>query len=422
MEGRSPLDESSSTEGSANDGPGDHLASGRVSTLEAPEADLDGSFYALAQFLESSIVNRLKPACSSEGVFPTEIYQEILRHVNIDTQRACLAVSQNMRQVCRESLFVCEGLQLHGFANEHFEFWDVLEHESLQLKLIREGEDHDLFRGFMDEYYPYFITCGYGLLSSSLVGPDASRVSRNTLSMIGKCALGGYREHDIFPEDLPDLQNKVSRLIRSGPVRPDQFWESFPVQLHFKGQAHFSSPQLDYGHSCPVISLQNAWKQIFSVYSIHNVLDNAVVRLRGPPFYRILKLCVYGQSLTQGTVLEIHIGRPNGWRNLNETFVFMRERAHERISNLLQKVPQTWTSTFVLIAVDTALEIYQFDSSRQLIPYDTEEPKRLQIFDEAQREEVEGLLKHVRKLLPDIEKNLQPHPDGGRASHDFDYN
>jgi len=84
---------------------------------DANEKKLLQSFCAIVHLFESSVTGKLRPEKEKEGVFPTELYEVILRYaVDIDTgtHRACSLVSRRFRRICLESISLSDDVLLRG--------------------------------------------------------------------------------------------------------------------------------------------------------------------------------------------------------------------------------------------------------------------------------------------------------------------
>ena len=84
---------------------------------DANEKELLQSFCAMVHLFESSVTCKLRPEKEKEGIFPTELYEVILRYaVDIDTgtHRACSLVSRRFRRICLESISLSDNVLLRG--------------------------------------------------------------------------------------------------------------------------------------------------------------------------------------------------------------------------------------------------------------------------------------------------------------------
>lgn len=92
--------------------------------LRSPRVEKsEAAFTALAFFLEASSRRHLPPSPTKEGVFPTELYRAVLLHIeDVETQRACMQVSRNFRDMCQQDMVMMD--QFRFQANEASKTYD----------------------------------------------------------------------------------------------------------------------------------------------------------------------------------------------------------------------------------------------------------------------------------------------------------
>lgn len=83
----------------------------------------EAGFLALAFFLETSSRRHLPSSTTQEGVFPTELYRAVLLNIeDVKTQRACMQVSTNFRDMCQQDIVIMDDFSLQ--ANEESQTYD----------------------------------------------------------------------------------------------------------------------------------------------------------------------------------------------------------------------------------------------------------------------------------------------------------
>ena len=73
-------------------------------------------FFAMVHLFEAVAKRTMPCDQSKEGIFPTEIYEMIISHVDDVTYRACSLVSPKFRHYCQRNLRLVEGSRLCGLA------------------------------------------------------------------------------------------------------------------------------------------------------------------------------------------------------------------------------------------------------------------------------------------------------------------
>lgn len=75
----------------------------------------EAGFMALAFFLESSSRRHVQASRTREGVFSIDVYRMILLNIeDVETQRACMQVSQNFRDLCQEDILMMDKLSFRA--------------------------------------------------------------------------------------------------------------------------------------------------------------------------------------------------------------------------------------------------------------------------------------------------------------------
>ncbi|KAL8861612.1 MAG: hypothetical protein Q9178_002137 [Gyalolechia marmorata] len=69
------------------------------------------TFYALTHFFDAAARRRMPPLKARDGLFPNEIYENILSHVvDRETRISCMHVSRFFRQLCQENYLFADGV------------------------------------------------------------------------------------------------------------------------------------------------------------------------------------------------------------------------------------------------------------------------------------------------------------------------
>ena len=139
----------------------------------ADEKELFQTFCAMVHLFESSVTSKLRPENGKEGIFPTELYEMILRYaVDIDagTHRACSLVSRKFRRICLGSISLSDDVLLRGCSQtdpRRFHQKDASQpsnHTKFQVLSRPTGVIHTakVFTGeYADRRWQYFtVLCG----------------------------------------------------------------------------------------------------------------------------------------------------------------------------------------------------------------------------------------------------------------------
>ena len=342
----------------------------------------------------------LKPEHSREGVFPTEIYSQILGYVDIDTQRACLAVSRKFCEICQQQIFVTKDLILIGYeeSNDSFKFWDSAWKKSIDINMSFDRSSTGKF----------YITYGHEAPQSIRPSPVP------TLSLIGTCFLREYQGDNPWP-NYEYSACAIEGQPEMGVEDAAHFWLDRSISMHIRpGSRH----ELDYSDTLSIGEAQRMWQLIFHFYELefnesydpewarppHTHTANIKVR-------KVFKKTVEGpgRKLTsqEASLCYSEIGRPNAFYDTDGTFRRLRASAENKVRKQLKESKQTWTGVFVLLAVDRSAELYRFAAtSNRLEQYADSEKKRLKIFDDGDREKVEWFLKHIKKSVQVAEEGI----------------
>ena len=96
----------------------DHRGYRSESSQDVPEEDIptileehgDEPSFALVHLFESAIRQSLPPERVKEGIFPTEIYEIIFRHIDYDTWQQCSLTSRKFRGICQRFIHLAENV------------------------------------------------------------------------------------------------------------------------------------------------------------------------------------------------------------------------------------------------------------------------------------------------------------------------
>ena len=373
------------------------------------EQTSDASFFSLMHLFEASIRAGLKPELAKDGVFPTEIYRIILGYVDIKTQRTCLKVSRKFRTICQEQLFVTNDLILRSYdsSRDTFKFW------------------HQGFKIFIDNRISVAGKNGKDFIITYGHDNDSSKYSvAPRLSWIGSCDLGDHRDESPWPAE--DQTPRLPRSLSPGDGYKrgaDHYWLERRVRSHIEDNPW--RPRLDYSGTTPIRTVYQMWESILHVFGLR--LCAGDTRLSRPPhtesgvyvlnqfFHREAGGKKY-RAFIDVTLLQIQVGRPNGFYNVEETFDRLFRDAENQIKRINSESGQDWTDNFVAIAVGLSAELYQFSSKEdKLLPYRGNKRKRLNIFEEGDREEIEEFLKSAKSCETIIEERVKKPADDDKA-------
>ena len=161
------------------------------SALYTSQAGAEGNklstFYALDWIFDAAARRRMPPTKPHEGVFPNEIYSEIMRHVtDKETRNSCMTVSRMFRTFCQESLLFTEGMFLEpsqscedcehsGDMAEWYNLYDVTTGESRRVSLKRGGDFLDMSRDVS-----YYVAVGTNSDRKSLLSRLHFRLPETT--------------------------------------------------------------------------------------------------------------------------------------------------------------------------------------------------------------------------------------------------
>ncbi|MCJ1428687.1 hypothetical protein MMC29_006598 [Sticta canariensis] len=133
---------------------------------QAIEDDSEAAFLALTYFLEVSSRQQMPPSRAKEGVFPTEIYGMILRHLeDLQTHHACMQVSRSFRDLCQQKSMIMDGVVVQAVTTSPTSAWA----RGLRIKTLSTGQSHDVTLKQMPLQTPR---------SSYLRGPEKQPESR----------------------------------------------------------------------------------------------------------------------------------------------------------------------------------------------------------------------------------------------------
>lgn len=95
----------------------DNSSDEEESALYTSRAGIEGdeltTFFALDHIFDAAARRRMPPTKHHEGVFPNEIYSDIMRHVtDKETRNSCMGVSRMFRTYCQEKFLFTEGMFL----------------------------------------------------------------------------------------------------------------------------------------------------------------------------------------------------------------------------------------------------------------------------------------------------------------------
>ena len=376
---------------------GVHPEYGLVQTEEC-KPWCDASFIALVHFMHASFISAMRPEPANEGVFPTEIYREILSFVDAETQRQCFAVSRKFNCICREQIFITEGLKLDGYdeSTKKFISWDTVAKKPEALRLCYGASgDEDTINSW-GRKFPYRFAIVYGLSTINLSGDTASP----RLSFVGLCRLEKYR--DTEPWDAIDTPPNAPRSNRLSATTPKphstHFWEEYSVLWYI------DPDELRYHNFLTLDETRKMWFKICAVYELYfrrrttapwqGGLHRETSEYEVKWFYNS-EIDGLEVDFKLDNLLHCEFGQPNGFHDVDGTLDCLFQKAEGIMREGLQGLrKRSSTIVFVLLAVDVSAELYCFDTAEKILkPFGTCEKTRLRIFNQGDRELVEAFLK-----------------------------
>lgn len=239
-------------------------------------------FFAMVHLFEAVAKRAIPPDRPKEGVFPTEIYEMIISHVDDTTYRACSTVSRKFRHYCQRNLRIVEGTRIYGLAPpvaktaqpsgshgraddpEHFKQYAADSNETLSVdwdavRFILEDEDGECYgaypvkalhhgRRVPSNYREWLVICG-----------ESER-----LSYINSFTFTGYYPPDLWEEEE---QPKATPGTPGGWDRPGPF--ALPLELgdnsHF-WSSRFVVSELSSMQEITMRTLPELWNKILRLY------------------------------------------------------------------------------------------------------------------------------------------------------------
>ena len=112
------------------------------------------NFIVLMHFLKTSFRQQMTPVRSRGGIFPTEIYHNILLHVeDSNTYQSCMQVSRTFYDLCQENFMVMDGIVFQ--ANDASKNYDEMSVSisAFRMKTLSTGDSQDVVLKKLGKYY-----------------------------------------------------------------------------------------------------------------------------------------------------------------------------------------------------------------------------------------------------------------------------
>ena len=360
------------------------------------QADHDATFSALIHLFEASAEASLKPEAPKEGLLPTELYYSILQYVDEETQRACLGVSRKFRRICHERFRISQDHEL--VARNLKEDFEVINRVTGEYKRLKIGYRGDWHR--RNNEYHHIITYGHRPMG-------AAEDSGSGLSFIGMCSLGGLRDSYPWPADFRSklLVNK-SDNSDDWDEKWNHYWEDTRFTQNLTSLRSSYSGSLDWFHTSSIL------RKVLKLYQIYfdarhyaDISEPANVkplklRLNVAKQHRSGRHSRVGDWYT--LLMHIYWGRPTVLRDVDATFDCMLAYADKE-----RRKGGYWDGIgngrfhFVLFMVNLSVTIYEYEyfDEVKFSPSRVLGTRRLNIFEEGDRETFEKFLVHLSKWL-----------------------
>lgn len=123
------------------------------------EGNVDSTFYALVHLFEAAACKYMPPTKVAEGIFPNEIYTQIIKQVDdMETRESLMKISRVFRRICQETLLLaedfmfepsdpCQSCEEAGQMPDWFDMYDIDTGNLERMKFVRAG-------GFLDSGAP----------------------------------------------------------------------------------------------------------------------------------------------------------------------------------------------------------------------------------------------------------------------------
>lgn len=114
--------------------------------LRSPRCEKsEAGFAALNFFLEASSRRQLPPSTITEGVFSNELYRAVLLNIeDVETQRVCMQVSRNFRDMCQEDIVTMNKFRFQANEASKTYYPATSSFPALRMKNMSEGCSHDV--------------------------------------------------------------------------------------------------------------------------------------------------------------------------------------------------------------------------------------------------------------------------------------
>lgn len=228
---------------------------------------LYSSFGAIMHLFESAVTKKLRPEKNKEGIFPTELYEEILRYaVNLDakTHQACSLVSRKFRRICLESFSLNDDLLLRPC--HHTDIWGSHMHndhecEHFQILDRSDGVTHTVRMEHEEtQWHGLTVLCG----------------TYPRLSILSSCSFDPFNTPDpwkgrqlpLKSQSIPEISFDSSHDFIPGKDRKESehYWQRPMLKNYY---IRFKTQLL----TCTSDKIHYLWNEIFKCYGdnkLHN--------------------------------------------------------------------------------------------------------------------------------------------------------
>jgi hypothetical protein len=384
-------------------------------------------FFAMVHLFEAVTKRAMPLDRPKEGVFPTEIYEMIISHVDDTTYRACSTVSPKFRHYCQRNLRLVEGTRICGLApplvktaqtaagqdqadgTVHFKQYIVDSKDTLSVdwsavRFILDDEDGEWYGAYHVKALNRWQKVPPKTTEWLTICGESER-----LSYINSVAFIGY-----WPADLWDEEEPV-KATREEWDRPGPF--ALPLQVadtsNFWGSKHVLS-ELSQIQEITMRSLPELWAMIITFYIPDGPRRGPFDKFEFPPHTKVT--IVDTDHFSNICVGYIRFKRPDAIIGLSQAWELARSEAEEdvcyparihvhllkwsQISKILTK--QGNQQIFAIIAIGLSAELYRWDiEGQKLLPA---AEKRLDIFAEGDREKLEAFLLDLKQVFGEVKE------------------
>ncbi|MCJ1244746.1 hypothetical protein MMC30_001946 [Trapelia coarctata] len=370
-------------------------------------------FFAMVHLFEAVTRRAMPPDQPKEGIFPTEIYEMIISHVDDTTYRACSVVSPKFRHYCQRNLRLVEGTRICGLAppivttaqpatgqvqaddTVDFKQYIVDSNETLSV-------DWDAVRFILDDedgewYGAYFIKALHKWQKALPKTTEWLVICGESerLSFISSVVFPGYWPLDLWEEE------EAVEATRADWDAPGPY--ALPLQVgdstHFWSSRRVVS-ELSEMREITMRTLPELWCHILRIYTPDGPSFGPTDQFEFPAHTKVTILDS-GFMCDRICVGYIRFKRADAIVGPSQVWELARSEAEEDIREIQAKqAKQAKQQIFVIVAVGLSAEIYRWDvDGQKLLPAAA---KRLDIFAEGDREELEAFLLELAKVLGEL--------------------